>query len=256
MDKALEFYRAVKRYNPNPWHAVTRGLTLKWATELPWPRPILELGGQDGNVMKLSGRFVDVMVDIFITVGPGKVYGKVIRGDAQSLTLGDAEFSTVVALNMIYHCDRDRVLAECHRVLNPSGLLIVTDSPGYSKVLTWPYLLEQAGKKEMAAEWRQKEYALHKVETVPWEWWDTIESKGWQVITRSQYCSLSLGRIVRACETLRIFPDIEAPSSAMIEQAERLALQRDRIEDYLLQDEAMCREEGGVFLYLALRRVP
>lgn len=259
MPEAVDFYHAIMGYNGDYWHAVTRALTLKWAMGLPWHPPVLELGGQDGDVIKLSGRFVDLMVDTAPDAGPGRVYGNVLMGDAQALDLPYSGFRTVLALNMVYHCDRDKVLSECHRVLGTSGLLIVTDSPGYDDVLTWPLLLRQGGRVEEAMEWQKKELDLHQVNLVPWEWWDNanLESRGWQVVRRQEYCSLNLGMATRAHHTLgRLMSSLGFPQGAYVQQARDLVSRFDSIQHYVEQDEAMCQEEGGVFLFLALRRVP
>jgi SAM-dependent methyltransferase len=56
----------------------------------------------------------------------------VLTGDASALDLPDDRFTGAVSLNMLHHVPtdelQDRIFAELHRVLRPSGRLIVSDA--------------------------------------------------------------------------------------------------------------------------------
>ncbi|MBF0186643.1 MAG: class I SAM-dependent methyltransferase [Magnetococcales bacterium] len=49
-----------------------------------------------------------------------------VQGDGQNLPFSDASFERVVACECLMYMDPDRTLKECHRVLKPDGLLVVT----------------------------------------------------------------------------------------------------------------------------------
>lgn len=56
---------------------------------------------------------------------------RLVRGSATALPFRAASFDCCLALDLLYHRgvdDERRALAECHRVLRPGGLLVVTDS--------------------------------------------------------------------------------------------------------------------------------
>jgi SAM-dependent methyltransferase len=59
--------------------------------------------------------------------------GKTIVGDAERIALADSSLATVLARDVLEHIDDARSLGECHRILQPDGLLIVL-VPG------WPSL--------------------------------------------------------------------------------------------------------------------
>jgi len=72
--------------------------------------------------------------------------GNIIRfivGDASELPLPDASQDVVLAVECVFHFDRPRFFAECHRVLRPGGRLVLTDftPAGWAKpllsVLSW-----------------------------------------------------------------------------------------------------------------------
>lgn len=249
----LTVYDALFRFNPDPFWASTRALTLRWATSLEWPRPTLELGGQNGFVSRMSGRVIDLMVDIKTSdlISPSP-YVQVKQGDAQDLHIPDCSFRSVVALNMIYHTDRDKVLRECWRVLKGGGLLIVTDTPGYEEILTWPYLLRSMSQPELAKRATEQEEQLLGVNIAPLDFY----GNGFYLKDMRPYASLTLCRTARAWQALH-----DSPLSALMPQvpgikqrAAELAKAADRAQnpltvdkEYMMTDEAMCAGEGGVF---------
>lgn len=256
MPAVLPAYETLLARSGDPFWAATRALTVKWATSIEWPGRVLELGGQNGVVSSLMDRRIDLMID----TKPGvtvPVYGEVRVGSSEHLDLPDSSFDTIIALNMIYHTHRERSLSECHRVLTKDGLLVVTDSPGWGDIITWPYLLTRAGLHEMAEQWREAENRYHENMTVvPVEWWDNLP--GWEVIVRGTFASLSLCRMTRAFHTLKnLLGRLRAPEvDGIIDQAYRLALPTmDKTPEYLARDAEMCAKEGGAFLFLALRKI-
>jgi len=118
--------------NKHGWHRwVFEQLTLPGATR------ILELGAGPGllwshNLGRIPGGCQAVLSDLSSgivnqarqTLGVSTAQFRFVVADVQRIPFADAAFDVLVANHMLYHVlDREKALAEIHRVLRPGGRL-------------------------------------------------------------------------------------------------------------------------------------
>lgn len=124
-------------------HALPRGLESLLFREFELKPPILDIGCGDGNFAFLT--FGKGKIDVGLDKNRQEVkkakekgiYKKTVVADAQKLPFTDREFKTVIANSAFEHVSNsDKVLAECFRVLSPSGRLIFT-VPGKKDLKYW-----------------------------------------------------------------------------------------------------------------------
>ncbi|QFR00029.1 class I SAM-dependent methyltransferase [Streptomyces phaeolivaceus] len=108
----------------------------------PPPARILDVGGGPGahaRWLVADGYEVHVIDPIPRHLPQAERVGATAElGDARHLTAPDASYDVVLLLGPLYHLpdrtDRDRALAEAHRVLNPGGLLAAAGINRYASL--------------------------------------------------------------------------------------------------------------------------
>jgi len=126
-----------KRKSFGPWRYRLRRRTaevLKAIREFggSQPRCVLDVGTADGLMLEeLSHHFkahfvgVDTSREI-LDANPERTF-QAVQADAMSLPFEEGSFDIVIAAAIIEHLpDGGKFLGECHRVLRPGGLLILT----------------------------------------------------------------------------------------------------------------------------------
>jgi ubiquinone/menaquinone biosynthesis C-methylase UbiE len=106
------------------------------------PARILDVGGGPGAHARWlveDGYIVHVVDPIARHIEQAKQTGATVElGDARHLTGENASYDVVLLLGPLYHlidrADRDRALAEAHRVLKPGGLLAAAGINRYSSL--------------------------------------------------------------------------------------------------------------------------
>ncbi|MFE7838704.1 class I SAM-dependent methyltransferase [Streptomyces sp. NPDC057474] len=108
----------------------------------PPPARILDVGGGPGTHARwlvADGYDVHVVDPISRHLTQAERAGATVElGDARNLTAEDASYDVVLLLGPLYHLpdrtDRDRALAEAHRVLKPGGLLAAAGINRYASL--------------------------------------------------------------------------------------------------------------------------
>ena len=116
------------------WFAGRDRLVRKLLDHHRAPEPVLDLGcgtGRFAAALAVEGRrvlAVDPAPDVRLAPS-----GATLVGSAERVPLADRSVGTVMIRDVIEHLDDAKALAECHRVLQPGGLLLVL-------VPAWPSL--------------------------------------------------------------------------------------------------------------------
>jgi len=258
-NNVLEVYNNLMTHGRDYWWSATRALTIKHAASIEWRSPVLELGGQNGIVSEIIGRPIQLMVDTDPDVTKDsegyKIYKMVMKGSAEDLSDVTGQFKTVVGLNMIYHCNRVKVLNEVYKILEPGGIAIFTDTPGYNGILTYSFLARCHGSQYHSDIYRTMECDGHMVNIVPTGWWDHFVDKGkWEIIEKRPYASVDMCLIARAHYTLRAASSRGVIDNNLFDEVLDLAHRRNEIPEMLEKDNELCEKAGAVFLMVVLRK--
>lgn len=112
--------------------ALVRALLRRYALR---PGRVLDLGcGTGGTLAAMGGDGCWVGLDrewLALAFSGKRGVGRLVQGSATALPFRTGSFDCCLALDLLYHRgveDERAALAECHRVLRPGGLLLVTDS--------------------------------------------------------------------------------------------------------------------------------
>ncbi len=125
---------AVRRYVTDPYHALRRSIAarlLAAALRDGPPGPVLELGSGPAPMVDPAGRARPVLLadltPAALHAARGSTAGAVCLDVQAGLAVRDGSVAAVVLGELVEHVyDPRALLGECHRVLRPAGVLVLT----------------------------------------------------------------------------------------------------------------------------------
>lgn len=176
-----------------PSLAAWRAAELKALRHCDFTPPVLEIGCGSGRFTELLLRRVECGVDlnlreVALCSRRTGLYGHVACMDARALEFPDGTFATVFANCVIEHIpDLGRVLAECRRVLRPSGTLIATVP---LREMNRHLLLRVGWYARLRAGQLQHRHLLSEI-----EWVTALRQAGFEAVETTPYLSARLCRL-------------------------------------------------------------
>lgn len=161
------------------FRALLRAVEARFYTDLPMPRPILDLGCGDGHFASVAFKApLDVGFDPW--KGPLRearqrgVYHTLSRADGAHMPFPDAAFATIISNSVLEHIpDVDPVLREASRVLRPGGhFYFCVPGPNFRRFLSVARFLDAARLPRLAEAYRRlfDRIARHHYYNTPAEW--------------------------------------------------------------------------------------
>ena len=153
-------------YHPSDllWKAVELQAVAKSRVLNDLPRPILDLGCEDGKLMEvlLGKNQVDYGLDLDPDKYAYQVYKKVIKADLQAVPLPDRSIGTIISFVTLHLVpDIDMTFKEIYRLLKPGGKLIFTvPNANFSDNLFISQVLKRVGLNGLAIRyvtWRNRQ---------------------------------------------------------------------------------------------------
>jgi ubiquinone/menaquinone biosynthesis C-methylase UbiE len=154
--KMIYFEDFLKRFWFIPCDVLQRGIEANVWDQIVFKRPSLDIGVGDGQIATLiykNTKQFDVGTDIN-SVGLAKArktgkYGKVLKDDAQKMSLNSESFYSVVSNSTFEHIINDlKAVSEVARVLKKGGRFYITVPSNFLPL--WIYEYEQKKKPALA----------------------------------------------------------------------------------------------------------
>lgn len=161
------------------FRALLRAVEARFYSDLPMPRPILDLGCGDGHFASVTFReSLDVGFDPWARplqeAQQRGLYHTLSQADGARMPFPDAAFATIISNSVLEHIpDVDPVLHEASRVLQPEGYFyFCVPGPNFRRFLSVARLLEAVRLPGLAEAYRRlfDRISRHHYYNTPEEW--------------------------------------------------------------------------------------
>ncbi len=261
----------VDHYAPSLYPSLTKALELKICREIPIEEPSLEVGVGDGYFSKLLYRDQkltyagDLIYETLLASRDKQFAREVAVMDADEIPLPDNSLKTYFMNNLMHHLpDRQKTLAEAHRVLQPGGLFLFNDNTISWAAGIWHiWLAERLGFKSWAR--RKLDEKLHNcaqalIENADW-WLHNIDLEQWEVVRSEPFFSNRSYLLCSLLESLT-FKQGGPVAASLLKKFMRVPMARtiyryllpDLAERLMSVDQEWARRFGSIFTFVVLRK--
>ena len=168
-----------------------RAVEGRYYQEIEFTQPVLDMGCGDGHfAARTFHKHLDVGFDpAFQSLQEAKgfdAYDLLVKGNGDRIPYAEASFGTVVSNSVLEHIpDVDAVLRDIHRVLKPSGRLVITmPNDNFTQNLSIARFFDRLGLKPLAGlyRWIFNKISRHYHPDAPARWQQRLEQAGFKIL--------------------------------------------------------------------------